>query len=65
MKIVTFLFNTLLSCILIVSLLIILVIAMYLLKVTLEELFGQNGIKELISKWKKCGLNVAKKKKEK
>lgn len=64
MVIVKFMFNTLMSCILIVSILIILVIAMYLLKVMLQELFDSNGVKELLTKWKSCGLNVPNKKRK-
>lgn len=52
MKLINFIFNTLLGSILIVSLLVALAIALYLLKIILEELFDSDGM-EQFSKWLK------------
>ena len=52
MKLINFLFTTLLGSILIVSLLVALAIALYLLKIILEELYDNDGM-EQFSKWLK------------
>lgn len=58
MKLLNFIFNTLLGSILIISLLVALVIAMYLLKLMLEELFDSDGIEEFKQWLNDCGTKV-------
>lgn len=62
MKILNFLFTTLMSCLIIIAMLVAVVIALYLLKILLTELFDGYGTEEFITWLKNTGQNVVKKK---
>lgn len=62
MRLLTFMFNTLLGCILFTGIFTILVIALYILKIALEEIFDEKGIERFIKWVKNFGASVLKKK---
>ena len=48
MRLLNFLFTTLMSCLLIIAMLVAVVIALYLLKILLTELFDQKGVDDFV-----------------
>ena len=62
MKLLNFLFTTLMSCLIIITMLVAVVIAMYLLKIILTELFDGYGLEDFVKWMKNYGWNVLKKK---
>ena len=64
MIILNFLFKTLMGCLIIIAMLLAVVIAMYMLKIMLTELFDGYGVEEFVLWLKNYGQNVAKKKKK-
>ena len=62
MNLISFLFNSLMGCLLFISMFVAIVIALYLLKILLTELFDGYGTEEFIKWLKNIGQNVVKKK---